>query len=105
MNAIANRIIYAGTIDGYFDYKLGALAYRLLRVENMVLDIPNFQGNTVVNYIDREIPWIRIIEHKWFDFGRDDAGKEIANTVISCEYPLEWKPGDPFGPAFFWLCF
>ena len=68
--ALADRIIYTGAIDAYFDYALGNLEYRSVRFENEVLDIPNFQGNAAVNYTDRETPWTRIIEHKWFEFGR-----------------------------------
>ena len=65
-----------------------------------VLDMPNFQGNAVVNYTDRETPWNRIIEHKWFEFGKDASGKELNKTVISKEYSLEWKPGyEPYYPV------
>lgn len=71
---MADRIIYTGAIDAYFDYALGNLEYRSVRFENEILDIPNFQGNAAVNYTDRETPWTRIIEHKWFEFGKDEAG-------------------------------
>ena len=98
--ALADRIIYTGAIDAYFDYALGNLEYRSVRFENEVLDIPNFQGNAAVNYTDRENPWTRIIEHKWFEFGKDEAGNDLPKTVISKEYSSEWKPGDePYYPV------
>ena len=99
-DALANKIIYTGPIDAYFDFRLGNLEYRSVRFENEILDIPNFQGNAAVNYTDRETPWTRIIEHKWFEFGKDDNGDEIPKTVISREYSSEWKPGDePYYPV------
>ncbi len=99
-DAIADKVIYTGPIDAYFDFKLGNLEYRSVKFENEVLDIPNFQGNAAVNYTDRETPWTRIIEHKWFEFGKDDDGIEIPKTVISREYSSEWKPGDePYYPV------
>ena len=79
--ALADRIIYTGAIDAYFDYALGNLEYRSVRFENEVLDIPNFQGNAAVNYTDRETPWTRIIEHKWFEFGKDEAGNDLPKTA------------------------
>lgn len=98
--ALADRIIYTGAIDAYFDYALGNLEYRSVRFENEVLDIPNFQGNAAVNYTDRETSWTRIIEHKWFEFGKDEAGNDLPKTVISKEYSSEWKPGDePYYPV------
>lgn len=98
--ALADRIIYTGAIDAYFDYALGNLEYRSVRFENEVLDIPNFQGNAAVNCTDRETPWTRIIEHKWFEFGKDEAGNDLPKTVISKEYSSEWKPGDePYYPV------
>ena len=98
--ALADWIIYTGAIDAYFDYALGNLEYRSVRFENEVLDIPNFQGNAAVNYTDRETPWTRIIEHKWFEFGKDEAGNDLPKTVISKEYSSEWKPGDePYYPV------
>ena len=98
--ALADRIIYTGAIDAYFDYALGNLEYRSVRFENEVLDIPNFQGNAAVNFTDRETPWTRIIEHKWFEFGKDEAGNDLPKTVISKEYSSEWKPGDePYYPV------
>ena len=100
LNAMAEKIVYTGPIDAYFDYALGPLAYRSLRFEQEILDTPNYQGNAVVNYTDRETPWTRIIEHKWFEFGLDADGREIPYTVISREYPREWKRGDePYYPV------
>ena len=99
-NARADKVVYTGPIDAYFDYKLGALEYRSVRFETEVLDKPNFQGNAAVNYTDAETPWTRIIEHKWFEFGRDELGEDIPKTVISREYSSEWKPGDePYYPV------
>ena len=99
-NARADKVVYTGPIDAYFDYKLGALEYRSVRFETEVLDKPNFQGNAAVNYTDAETPWTRIIEHKWFEFGKDELGEDIPKTVISREYSSEWKPGDePYYPV------
>ena len=99
-DAMADRVVYTGAIDAYFDYALGALEYRSVRFETELLDIPNFQGNAAVNYTDRETPWTRIIEHKWFEFGKDDQGKDLPKTVISREFSSEWKPGDePYYPV------
>lgn len=100
LDALADKVIYTGPIDAYFGFKLGALEYRSVRFETEVLDKPNFQGNAAVNYTDRETPWTRIIEHKWFEFGKDAEGKELPKTVISREYSSEWKPGDePYYPV------
>ena len=99
-NHVAERVIYTGPIDAYFDYRLGHLAYRSVRFETEVLDQPNFQGNAAVNYTDRETPWTRIIEHKWFEFGKDADGNDLPKTVISREYASEWQPGDePYYPV------
>ena len=99
-DAIADRIIYTGPIDAYFGFRLGYLEYRSVRFETELLDQPNFQGNAAVNYTDAETPWTRIIEHKWFEFGKDDEGNDIPKTVISREYSSEWKPGDePYYPV------
>jgi len=90
---IAEKTIYTGPIDEYFGYQYGALAYRTVYFETELLDIPNFQGNAVVNYTDRETPWTRIIEHKWFDYHRQPK------TVISREYSTAWELGmEPFYP-------
>ena len=100
LDSIAEKVIYTGPIDAYFDYCLGNLEYRSVRFETEVLDKPNFQGNAAVNYTDRETPWTRIIEHKWFQFGKDDDGKDLPKTVISREFSSEWKPGDePYYPV------
>ena len=99
-DAMAEKVVYTGAIDAYFNYSLGALEYRSVRFETEVLDKPNFQGNVAVNYTDRETPWTRIIEHKWFEFGKDDNGNDIPKTVISREYSSEWKLGDePYYPV------
>ena len=99
-DAMAEKVIYTGAIDAYFDYKLGTLEYRSVRFENETLNKPNFQGNAAVNYTDVETPWTRIIEHKWFEFGKDEAGNDLPKTVISREYSSEWKPGDePYYPV------
>jgi len=99
-DAMALKVVYTGPIDAYFDYKLGALQYRSVRFETEVLDKPNFQGNAAVNYTDEETPWTRIIEHKWFEFGKDSEGKDLPKTVISREFSSEWKVGDePYYPV------
>lgn len=89
-----DKILYTGMIDEYFDYKLGELAYRSLRFETQEkADCDNYQGNAVVNYTEREVPYTRIIEHKHFEFGKQPG------TVITKEYPAEWKKGDePYYP-------
>ena len=100
LDALADKVVYTGPIDAYFDYKLGYLQYRSVRFETETLNLPNFQGNAAVNYTDRETPWTRIIEHKWFEFGKDTDGNEIPKTIISREYSSEWKPGDePYYPV------
>lgn len=94
LQTAAKHIIYTGSIDEYFDYQYGALEYRSVRFETEVLDIPNFQGNAVVNFTDTEPPWTRIIEHKWFDFHHQPK------TIISKEYSSQWTPGkEPFYPV------
>jgi UDP-galactopyranose mutase len=91
---LADKVVYTGPVDAYFNYRLGALEYRSLRFETDVLNIPNFQGNAVINYTDSETPYTRIIEHKHFEFGMQPK------TVISREYSIEWKPGDePYYPV------
>lgn len=100
LDAMAEHIIYTGPIDQYFHYQLGPLEYRSVRFEQELLDIPNFQGNAVVNYTDEQTPWTRIIEHKWFEFGTDAQGNLFPKTVISREYSSEWHPGDePYYPV------
>ena len=94
LNALADKVVYTGPVDAYFDYKLGELQYRSVRFETEVLDTDNYQGNAVVNYTDAETPYTRIIEHKHFEFGTQPK------TVISREYSAEWKKGDePYYPV------
>ena len=91
---IAEKTVYTGAIDEFFEYKLGTLEYRSVRFENEILDTDNYQGNAVVNYTAAEVPFTRIIEHKHFEFG------EQPKTVISREYSAEWKPGvEPYYPV------
>lgn len=93
-NQVADKVVYTGPIDAYFDYCYGNLSYRSVRFETEVLDTPNYQGNAVVNYTDRETPYTRIIEHKHFEFGTQPK------TVISREYSQEWQPGmEPYYPV------
>ena len=90
---IADRVIYCGTIDAYFDYQLGALEYRSLRFESERIECENWQGNAVVNYTEREVPFTRIIEHKHFEYGTQPT------TIITREYPADWERGDePYYP-------
>ena len=97
---LADRVIYTGAVDEYFNYSLGHLEYRSVRFETEILNIPNYQGNAVVNYTDAETSWTRIIEHKWFTFGKNSEGDDIPKTVISQEYSHEWKPGEePYYPV------
>ena len=89
-----DKVIYTGPIDEYFGYSLGHLEYRSVRFETEELNMPNFQGNAVVNYTEREVPYTRIIEHKHFEFGQQPT------TIISREYSAEWKPGmEPYYPV------
>ena len=98
-DSMAERVIYTGPVDAYFQFSKGALEYRSVRFETEVLDTPNFQGNAAVNYTDDETPFTRIIEHKWFEFGKDADGRDLPKTVITREYPSEWKIGDePYYP-------
>ena len=93
-DAMADKVVYTGSIDSYFAYCYGHLSYRSVRFETEVLDIPNYQGNEVLNYTDRETPYTRIIEHKFFEFGTQPK------TVISREYSSEWHPGvEPYYPV------
>lgn len=99
-NVVAKNIIFTGSIDEYFDYELGNLEYRSVRFETEILDKPNFQGNAVVNYTDTDTPWTRIIEHKWFEFGKNEDGEDLPKTVISKEYSNEWMLGnEPYYPV------
>ena len=93
-DAMADKIIYTGMIDQFYDYKLGVLEYRSVRFETEELEMENYQGNAVVNYTEREVPYTRIIEHKHFEFGKQPT------TIISREYSSEWKKGDePYYPV------
>ena len=99
-DALADKVVYTGPIDAYFGYSLGYLEYRSVRFETETLESDNFQGNAVVNYTDGETPFTRIIEHKWFEFGKDEEGNMLPKTVISREYSSEWNPGDePYYPV------
>lgn len=90
---IAEKTVFTGQIDEFFDYRYGALGYRSVRFENEILDTDNYQGNAVVNFTDKEVPYTRIIEHKHFEFGKQEK------TVISREYSAEWQPGiEPYYP-------
>ena len=90
---IAEKTVFTGQIDEFFGYRYGALGYRSVRFENEILDTDNYQGNAVVNYTDKEVPYTRIIEHKHFEFGKQEK------TVISREYSAEWQPGiEPYYP-------
>ena len=100
LDALAKTTVYTGPIDAFYGYRFGPLEYRSVRFEMELLDMPNFQGNAAVNYTDRDTPWTRIIEHKWFQFGKDDDGNDLPQTVISREYSSEWKVGDePYYPV------
>ena len=100
LDALAEKVLFTGPIDAFYGFCLGTLQYRSVRFETELLDMPNFQGNAAVNYTDRETPWTRIIEHKWFTFGKDENGNDLPKTVISREYSAEWKPGDePYYPV------
>ncbi|MBP3234751.1 MAG: UDP-galactopyranose mutase [Eubacterium sp.] len=97
---LADTVIYTGAIDAYFGYKLGSLQYRSVRFEEELLDTQDYQHNAVINYTDSETPYTRIIEHKWFEYGKNENGKDIPKTVISKEYSSEWKAGDePYYPV------
>ena len=100
LDLLAEKIVYTGPIDAYFNYCLGTLEYRSVRFETEVLNTPNYQGNAAVNYTDRDTPYTRIIEHKWFEFGKDEDGNDLPKTVISREYSSEWIKGDePYYPV------
>ncbi len=91
----ADKMIFTGPIDEYFGYRLGHLEYRSLRFETETLDMENYQGNAVINYTDEETPFTRLIEHKWFTFGKKTDGSEIGDkTVITREYSVKWTPGE-----------
>lgn len=95
----ADKLVYTGAIDEYFDYCFGKLEYRTVRFETETLDTANYQGNAVVNYTEREVPYTRIIEHKHFEMFGQEVDK-CPKTVISKEYSTEWKPGmEPYYPV------
>lgn len=97
--SVADRIVFTGKIDQYFNHSFGKLDYRTLRFEHEVMDVPDFQGNAVVNYTEAEIPFTRIIEHKHFEMFGDDVYR-IGKTVVTREYPSEWNEGmEPFYPV------
>lgn len=94
LGQLAENIVFTGQLDEFYNYRFGHLEYRSLRFEHEVHDIPNYQGNAVVNYTERDVPYTRIIEHKHFEFGQQPT------TVITREYSTEWKPGDePYYPV------
>lgn len=94
LDAVAKKVVYTGMIDQFYQYRLGILEYRSVRFETEELDIENYQGNAVVNYTEKEVPYTRIIEHKHFEFGKQPK------TVISREYSSEWKRGEePYYPV------
>jgi UDP-galactopyranose mutase len=94
------KLLYTGQIDQYFNYLYGHLEYRTVRFETEKLDTDNYQGNAVVNYTEREVPYTRIIEHKWFNFGKDEKGHPIKGTIISREYSSTWTPAaEPYYPV------
>ena len=100
LDGLADRVIFTGPIDAYYNYCYGPLAYRSVRFEEQLLDMDSYQGNAVVNYTDSQTPWTRIIEHKWFTHGLDEQGKKLPRTVISKEYSSEWHPGEePYYPV------
>lgn len=94
LNNLSTTVVFTGMIDEYFDYRFGPLKYRSLEFDTQILPIPNYQGNAVINYTESTVPYTRIIEHKHFEFGQQDL------TVITKEYPREWKRGDePYYPV------
>ena len=93
LNALADKIVFTGKIDQFYDYRFGKLEYRSLRFENEIHDMENYQGNAVVNYTEREVPYTRVIEHKHFEFGTQPK------TVVTKEYPQEWnEQKEPYYP-------
>ena len=96
----AEKIVFTGPIDAFYEYSLGELEYRKVEFVEEELPVENYQGNAAVNYTDEESPYTRIIEHKWFTFGKDQEGKDIPTTIISKEYSAEWKKGEePYYPV------
>ncbi len=100
LDPLCKCVVYTGPLDAFYEFCYGPLEYRTVRFETEQLDEPNFQGNAVANYTDSSVPWTRIIEHKWFQFGRNDKGEAIPHTIITKEYSRTWKPGDePYYPV------
>jgi UDP-galactopyranose mutase len=98
LNKIADKVIYTGAIDEFFGYAIGELEYRSIRFETEDLQMENYQGNAVVNYTDKDVPYTRIIEHKWFN-SDDKWSERTEHTIISREYSQEWKQGiEPYYP-------
>ena len=99
LSALAEKIVYTGQIDEFYDFRFGHLDFRTVSFEQETMDVPNYQGNAVVNYTEREVPYTRIIEHKHFEmFGQEVY--DCPKTVISCEYSTEWKHGmEPYYPV------
>ena len=98
-NVQCSKILYTGKLDEYYDYRLGKLEYRTVRFEEEILDMPNYQGNAVMNYTDADVPYTRVIEHKHFEMFGDDVYK-CPKTVISREYSTEWQAGmEPYYPV------
>lgn len=96
--SMADRIVYTGKIDEFYDYRFGKLEYRTVRFEEEIVDAPNYQGNAVINYTDREVPYTRIIEHKHFEMFGADVDR-VSKTVVSREYSTEWNDGmEPYYP-------
>ncbi len=99
LEGLADKIVYSGQIDEYYDYELGRLEFRSVRFEDEIMDISNYQNNAVVNYTEREIPYTRIIEHKHFEMFGEEV-KKCAKSVVSREYPVEWHSGiEPYYPV------
>lgn len=96
---IADRIVYTGPIDQFYDYKFGYLQYRTVKFDTEIYDMPNYQGNAVINYTEKDVPYTRIIEHKHFELFGDEVYR-IGKTVVTKEYSMEWKPGiEPYYPV------
>lgn len=99
INAMADKVIYTGPIDAYFNFCFGPLEYRGLKFLSESLNLANYQGNAVINFTDKEVAYTRVIEHKWFNFGKDRNWHKIPWTVFTKEYPMEWVPGmEPYYP-------
>lgn len=100
LRELCKHIVFTGPIDAYYGWQAGKLEYRTVRFADKSLSQPNYQGNAVVNYTSKDVEWTRIIEHKWFTFGKDTRGNEIPNTIITYEYSKEYEDGDePFYPV------